>query len=489
MKKLKLLLVVNLLILAISSPSLISQNAFQYLRQSVIKTIIVSGLQYGYEFNDSSCIAGILLKNGESGAIGIYLNRQNEYRIIGVADENVLDLDVHIEDSQGKVIVQDTQNDNLPLINYKPSISGYHVIRIKNYRSTSVSFCILFILKKRPGSSTTPPSIKLLTQALDNSITLSELYSLTGTSFIPKTFCLFGGFYKSGEADGMSDFQIPYGQDGKYVFLSAGSNNVDDVDVKVIKQSKEGTISGLTICQDNSTSKMAIVSCNLLNSNYYYLEYKNYKSTDRAFIIGVVMKEGYLGTNTNQVSTNDNKNEKSDLKNIFDYLSPDFSYSKIYFGRPLFKDGIDISFSQFNVSSHFFSGIRLSWGILSSKNGDNVGYVGILLRGYWAKFAYNLDQNRLFFPSWIAGFHWKNDFSILDLASGQIKILQKESEMKQIGGITYEIPKYVPIKTFFIHLKYEFYLMKPIWFHFSGNYPFRNGGEYYQIGIGFSLRL
>lgn len=277
------------------STTTFGQSAFEYLRQALAKTVLVSGLQLGYEYKDGLCLAGVLLENGRSTSLGLNFESGTSYRIIGVADEDVLDLDLFIEDSQGRVIVQDTQQDNLPIVDYTPLYSGKLTIRIRNYKSNGLSFCIIVVLSQKTYMSFSPPSYKLLAQALDNAVTLSELYdAFTGTTFVRNTFCLFGGVYNSGESDGIINFQVPSGLGGRYVFLGAGSNNVTDVDLKVIQQSNLGEIDGYTIVKDEKEDvSTAIVSCDLWSRHYYYMRYTNYRSSSKAFVFGVVMKESY----------------------------------------------------------------------------------------------------------------------------------------------------------------------------------------------------
>ncbi len=267
------------------------QSAFEYLRQALARTAIFSALQVGYEYKDNLCIAGVLLRNGENSTLKFYLERDNNYRIMGIADEDVLDLDLFLEDSQGRILVQDAKDDNLPIINFSPSSSGQYTIRIKNYRANTTSFCIMVLLKENKYSTLSLPSSILLTEALDNIVDLSELYSLTGTKFIPNTFCLFGGLYNSGVSDGIMNIQIPSGEGGNYLILAAGSDNTKDVDLEVIKQTASGQTTGNTIGQDKKIVKIAIVTCDIWSWNYYYIKYTNYQSSGKAFVFVVFMKD------------------------------------------------------------------------------------------------------------------------------------------------------------------------------------------------------
>jgi len=467
-----------------------SQTAFDYLRQALGRTVIVSGIQYGYEYNDNLCLAGVLLSSGQSAALTFNFNSGTRYRILGIADEDVQDLDLYLEDSRGDVILRDVQTDSLPILNYNPDFSGKRTVRIKNYRSSQISFCIMVILKQRTYLMANPPSFNLLSQALVNVTRLAENYSFTGTSFPPQTFCLFGGMYGSGQSDGIMNFQIQSGQGGSYAFLGAGSNNCNDVDLQVIQQNREGEIAGTTQCADNEVDKYAIVSCDLWSWNYYYMQYTNYNSLGTSFVFGVVMKEGSQSDGTNfNPGLNGNTEQGSNLGDVIDYISPTFGYSINYLGKPLFQNSKEISYKNLEISTHLYKGIRLYWKLTISRETDNVGYVGILFRNVFGKFAYNINKDILFIPFWVAGFQWNEDTPIWELALGQMNILLEKNESSYIGSTFYEYLSYKPQKTFFVNIKSEISIVDPVWLDLSGNYPFKSGSDYYQIGIGLNLRL
>jgi hypothetical protein len=264
-----------------------AQSAFDYLRQALVRTVAFSGLMYDYDYKEGLCLAGVLLNEDEYRDVSFYFEGGTRYRIVGIADEDVRDCDLFLYDNSGNEITKDARTDNMPILHYQPTVGGNRTIRLKNYKSSNVSFCILVVMKYRYFGC--EPRSALLAEALSNAIRLAAISSLAGTTFAPRTWCLFGGLYSSGQADGMVNFHI--GSSGDYVFLGAGSNNVHDVDVFGIQQASVGSRTGSTICQDNSSDRAALASCYLSNYGNYYMSYQNYESQGDAFIFGVVLKQ------------------------------------------------------------------------------------------------------------------------------------------------------------------------------------------------------
>jgi hypothetical protein len=220
------------------------------------------------------------------------------------------------------------------------------------------------------------------------------------------------------------------------------------------------------------------------------MKYTNYRSYGTAFVFGVVMKEGSQsgGSNFNP-GLNGNTEQGSKLGDVIDYISPTFGYSINYLGKPLFQNSTEISYKNLEISTHLYEGIRLYWKLTIPRETDNVGYVGVLFRNVFGKFAYSINEDILFIPFWIAGFHWNEGSPIWELALGQMNILMEENERRYIGSTFYEYLSYKPQKTFFVNLKNEISIVYPVWLDLSVNYPFKSGSDYYQIGIGLNLRL
>lgn len=98
-------------------------------------------------FNDAS-EDGFSMKNYIVGAIDedeentwtFYLNSSYEYRIEGFCDEDCDDLDLYLYDEDGDELDNDTLEDDFPIINFSPSISGRYQINISMF-SCSVEPC------------------------------------------------------------------------------------------------------------------------------------------------------------------------------------------------------------------------------------------------------------------------------------------------------------------------------------------------------------
>ncbi|MCK9618044.1 MAG: hypothetical protein M0R21_09450 [Lentimicrobiaceae bacterium] len=277
-------ILVSVLIIRMSASA---QNSFEYLSQALLKGIYVAKLYPEYEYAGIGSLYGALLNTGESISLYFDFNSYEDYIISGIADEDVNDLDISIEDGYGYVYTKDNKTDNVPIVSFKPSTSGTKLIRLKNYRSNGASFCVLQILKRGTHNK---ESTQKLAQALVSCILLAETLSdYTSYVFPSGSFCLFGGCYEESEESGLFNYQVA--TNGDYYLLAAGSDNISDVDVKIIKQNASGDMSESTIASDAQTNKFSACKSYLYSFNNYYLKLKNYVSDGKGFVFGVVVKE------------------------------------------------------------------------------------------------------------------------------------------------------------------------------------------------------
>jgi len=267
-------------------------NTFSYLGQAIGRAINVASLYSDYEYAGIGCFYGALLQPGESITLNYSFDGDASYLISGVADEDVNDLDLYINDLNGNIILSDPKTDNVPIIYYTTSYTVNRVIKMKNFSAERASFCILQILKRGYRHNL---SIQSLTEAATTCLISSAIFYDKGQennisfTFPGSLFCLFGGCYYKGAYNGLMNVKVPYS--GNYLLIGVGSNNISDVDIKIIRQYNSENSSGEVLCSDTKIEEFAFCDSYLYTWNNYYLELKNYNSDSKGFIFGVLLKE------------------------------------------------------------------------------------------------------------------------------------------------------------------------------------------------------
>lgn len=267
------------------------QQALFYLGQALLKAGIVKAYATDYRFPlNTTSMVGIFLEQGKSMTITFELKAYTDYALIGVADEDVEDLDLRLITQDGIELVKDNKTNNHPIIFYYNRLAGNKSVEITNYKARTTSFCLLLILEKDEDYYN---SIEKFGQAIRNVIDLNAIYNeynASGTAFIQNTTCLFAGMFESGGSDYFGNFSVPYST--KCMFLGTGSDNISDTDLKISQQYRVNDLNNVrTICEDRSPDRVALISsCFISNNEDYKLEYKNYESTGTGFLISTILR-------------------------------------------------------------------------------------------------------------------------------------------------------------------------------------------------------
>ncbi len=71
-----------------------------------------------------------LLKSGDSTTLDVTLNLDRNYRLVGVCDQQCSNLNMKLYNNSGALVYEDTSNDDLPLVDASPRVSGSYTLKV-----------------------------------------------------------------------------------------------------------------------------------------------------------------------------------------------------------------------------------------------------------------------------------------------------------------------------------------------------------------------
>lgn len=251
-------------------------NPFEYLAQALSRVVATSTLLNlgNYDYIPGPSIHGLYLAGGQSQGLRLDFERGVHYVVIAAGDEDVEDLDLEARTAGRALVASDTDSDPTPIIEFTPDRSERMTLTLRNCDGSQDGFCAMVILREvgRGGFS-----LREVTEALGNVLQKARVAGLFSTRFAESTFCLFGGRLNQGAESSLFDVQT---QPGSYVLLGAGSDNIVDADLTVVRQYRAEDPAGTVIAQDLERDNTPICAFAVTAENYYCLRYKNYASED-----------------------------------------------------------------------------------------------------------------------------------------------------------------------------------------------------------------
>ncbi|MFQ5648552.1 MAG: hypothetical protein ACE5IY_01300 [bacterium] len=249
-------------------------SIFSYLEQALTKIITQSTIVNlaNYDYVSGNCLFGVYLAKGSSHSLNMHFDKDVTYLVLAAGDDDIIDMDLALLSSAGTLLQKDTENDATPLLHFTPNYSGNMTLKISNYNSARAGFCVMVVLRQ---SSSGNFSMYEIAQALDNVIKNAQITYLFSSRFARGTFCLFGGRLSKGADTYLYNTQPP---PGEYAMVGAGSNNLSDVDLFIVKQRQRDYISGTEIAKDTATDNHPLCTFTVYRDRYYLLKHKNYSS-------------------------------------------------------------------------------------------------------------------------------------------------------------------------------------------------------------------
>ena len=120
-------------------------SIFDYLEQA-LKRILASATVLNlvnYDYVSGNSLFGAYLEEGDYQSLGCNFEKNVNYFILAAGDNDILDLDLALL-SSGEVLLEDTETDANPILQFTPNYSGRMTIRMTNYQSTEANegFCV-----------------------------------------------------------------------------------------------------------------------------------------------------------------------------------------------------------------------------------------------------------------------------------------------------------------------------------------------------------
>jgi hypothetical protein len=251
-----------------------ADSPFPYLVQSLTRVITMAmAIDKGdVDLVPGNSLLGAYLQPGQPITYRVRLQAGVHYIVLSAADEDVIDLDLNAKDASGRILSQDTLRDAAPVIEFVATQDGDVTFEMRNVQSRRASFCAMLILQKNYSGGL---ATRHLAQALDNAIDLTRSAGLYFTKFAEGSFCLFGGRLDSGASTYMYNMRP---EPGRYIVISAGSDNIADVDNHILEQNRTNDPDGVWIAQDNTIGRAALSQFDVQEGKNYRIEHKNYGS-------------------------------------------------------------------------------------------------------------------------------------------------------------------------------------------------------------------
>ncbi len=290
------ILVACLLVISLASLGGISGYFSQVALQASIYSSSMT--ESGWEFDGPACFYGAMLEEGKSVSSSTYFEKGINYNVWCFGDEDVIDLDLKITDSNGRVVREDDSVDKVPNCLFKPKTSGSYKITVTNYDSYNMALVFWGIMSDAESmfDNSGDKCAGALLRAIAFFEYLDENTDSDDYQFILNQICLIGGMMAEDETQCFYNFTVPY--DTECFFVGFGSEEVLDFDIKVCEQrcldkvntSYEDNEYRL-VGADDTEDAVATVSGMLWDTEYYALKYRNYSSTESGFVFTIILAE------------------------------------------------------------------------------------------------------------------------------------------------------------------------------------------------------
>ena len=120
----------------------------KYVAEAAIRLTKLVGTanQQGYGLQDSTfSVGGAWLKHSKETWVPLYtvkLEEGKKYRFIAAGDGDAKDVDLEVQDSDGKVVARDVKTDPEAVVDFTPAASGRYTVRIRLFDSVNQVPCM-----------------------------------------------------------------------------------------------------------------------------------------------------------------------------------------------------------------------------------------------------------------------------------------------------------------------------------------------------------
>lgn len=192
--------------------------------------------KYGLD-DGSSCFMGALLKVGGQVVTGMPLKAGESYAFLGGGDDDTKDLDLYVQDANGKIVARDVDKDATPVVEFTPKEAGQYQVVLKLAEGASdSSFCAFATLRAGgfdvPTENLTTSAARLM--ALCRAI--AEKTGGAGFLNVEGEWALIGTILVQGQALTQSGIDLPA---GNHAFAAVGDTQAKDIDLALLAGNKQ----------------------------------------------------------------------------------------------------------------------------------------------------------------------------------------------------------------------------------------------------------
>lgn len=242
---------------------------------------------YGFD-EDASCILGAYLEGGTEVAMTRPMRGGVGYMLIGGGSDSVQDLDLAIEDENGKMLKADALDDAAPVVGFTPPANGKYRIRLANAKSSGHGgFGVLAIMRDGGYSIPVPNFVRSFGHTIANAAQASKLISqrVKGTNGLvfhaDGEWSFFGTILEQEEAIGTGGMDLG----GPMSVIIAGADaQAEDVDISVLD-----TTTNKVVAKDDDEDAEPVVVLASEPGHVYKISASNMKSKGPSLVTMLVL--------------------------------------------------------------------------------------------------------------------------------------------------------------------------------------------------------
>jgi hypothetical protein len=200
-------------------------------------------------FDTGSCIYAGFVKRGKSVSIVKDLDEDKSYMFVAAGDDDVTDVDIQVL-RNGKVVAEDTMDDNEPYVKFTPSSSAEYTVKVILYEADADSFVGLCCLSDDGWDV----PVSRLDSAVNNILdSVDAVLNSQDGAFLQasNSWCIYGGVLES-DSDWFSITNIVL-NNPPYLIVGTSDNDDADVDLQLKR-------SGSIIASDTEDDNVPVVA-------------------------------------------------------------------------------------------------------------------------------------------------------------------------------------------------------------------------------------
>ncbi|MEM7453365.1 MAG: hypothetical protein AAF456_03310 [Planctomycetota bacterium] len=259
-----------------------SWNPGVHMAESMVLTLahgkkVEEETDYGF---CETCYLGAFLQPGNYSYMTMTLEQGQSYAFFGsTAGENT-DLDIIVLDEYGNTVAEDTLTDNVPAVEFTPTVTARYEIRLKLYSGDEGEFCGMTLMRK--GGWSVP--IDNLATATSRTLEYCErVAAQVPARFLqePQEWAMIGTIMTEGAESGYSDMRLG---NGRRAIVACGDKHTRDIDLTVSQDSPY-----VEIDSDTETDANPLLDFEASGFMRYSLNIKNYESSGATLVMSAIL--------------------------------------------------------------------------------------------------------------------------------------------------------------------------------------------------------